>query len=86
MTEKRKKIGELLVVAGFLIVMIFGMALDGPGNHMPTICAGILVGAVMMLVGAGQAQILMRGSENDETQISGETDRGTEETYRCYRS
>lgn len=84
--ERRKKTGERLVAAGFLSVMIFGMALDGPDNHMPTICAGIIAGVVMMLIGAGQAGLFREGSDINETQEPEETYTGTEEAYGCYRS
>ena len=47
----REMFGEVLLGIGFVGMMIFGAAIDGPGNDMAIVYGGIL--ASLVLLGAG---------------------------------
>lgn len=56
---RKKKAGEKILGAGMGMVMLFGAALDGPGNNMIIVYSGIIIGLILMYAGAKMADLWM---------------------------
>lgn len=56
---KRKRIGEKMLGIGAGMLLLFGAGLDGPGNDMRVIYGGIIIGLILMYVGAKMADLWM---------------------------
>ena len=56
---RKKKAGEKILGAGMGMVMLFGAALDGPGNNMIIVYSGIIIGLILMYAGAKIADLWM---------------------------
>ena len=46
-----KRIGDFMMAAGFIMFMIFGSAIDGPGNNMILVYGGCIASMAAMLIG-----------------------------------
>lgn len=58
-TIRRKQIGEKMLGIGAGMLFLFGAGLDGPGNDMRIIYGGIIIGLILMYVGAKMADLWM---------------------------
>lgn len=47
----KRKIGTFLAKIGFVMFLIFGSAIDGPGNDMRVVFTGIAIGMTIMAAG-----------------------------------
>lgn len=56
---RRKRIGEKMLGIGAGMLLLFGAGLDGPGNDMRVIYGGIIIGLILMYVGAKMADLWM---------------------------
>ena len=54
---RRKRIGEKMLGIGAGMLLLFGAGLDGPGNDMRVIYGGIIIGLILMVVGAKMADL-----------------------------
>lgn len=52
----REKIGITLMKIGFAAFLIFGSALDGPGNDMRVVYGGIIAGLIVLIAGTTMAR------------------------------
>ena len=56
---RRKRIGEKMLGIGAGMLLLFGAGLDSPGNDMRVIYGGIIIGLILMYVGAKMADLWM---------------------------
>lgn len=56
---RRKRIGEKMLGIGAGMLLLFGAGLDGPGNDMRVIYGSIIIGLILMYVGAKMADLWM---------------------------
>ena len=56
---RRKRIGEKMLGIGAGMLLLFGAGLNGPGNDMRVIYGGIIIGLILMYVGAKMADLWM---------------------------
>lgn len=48
----REKVGTWVAGIGFMMFLIFGSAIDGPGNDMRVVYTGIVMGMTIFAAGA----------------------------------
>lgn len=58
-TIRRKQIGEKMLGIGAGMLLLFGAGLDGPGNDMRIIYGGLIIGLILMYIGAKMADLWM---------------------------
>lgn len=58
-TIRRKQIGEKMLGIGAGMLFLFGAGPDGPGNDMRIIYGGIIIGLILMYIGAKMADLWM---------------------------
>lgn len=56
---RRKRIGEKMLGIGAGMLLLFGAGLDDTGNDMRVIYGGIIIGLILMYVGAKMADLWM---------------------------